>query len=106
MFPVALPYPNRRFSRLTVDSRELRALEEVLTRCASTAMVVASGREAVPALSPKAHAAGGAKALRRRDSNGDGRITCRERARHRPGAARASGLPLHARRRRDGVVCE
>ena len=30
--------------RLTVDAREARALEEVLTRCTPTAMVVASGR--------------------------------------------------------------
>lgn len=38
----------KRKYRLSVDAREARALEGVLTRCASTAMVVADGREAVP----------------------------------------------------------
>ena len=89
----------KRRYRLTVDAREARALEGVLSRCASTAMVVADGREAV--LAPEAPAAGGAGALPRWDTNGNGRITCREaRARHRPGAVRSSGLPVHARRRR------
>ena len=89
----------KRKYRLTVDAREARALEGVLSRCASTAMMVAGGRDAAP--SPEAPGPGEACALRRWDTNGNGRITCREaRARHRPGAARSPGLALHARRRR------
>lgn len=85
----------KRKYRLTVDAREARALEGVLSRCASTAMMVDDGREATPL--PETPGS-----LRRWDTNGNGRITCHE--------ARAYGiapvprghpaLALHARRRR------
>ena len=61
--------------RLTVDAREARALEGGLSRCASTAMMVARGREAAPASSSKVPSKGGIDALRRWDTNGNGRIT-------------------------------
>ena len=69
----------KRKYRLTVDAREARALEGVLSRCASTAMMVAGGREALP---PEAPGTGEAEALRRWDTNGSGRITCREARAH------------------------
>ena len=69
--------------RLTVDAREARALEGVLSRCASTAMVVTDGREAVGHERERAH-----------------HLPRGARARHRPGAARTPGLLVHARRRR------
>ena len=98
----------KRKYRLTVDAREARALEGVLSRCAPTAMVVASGRDAAPASSPKAPAAGGADALRRWDTNGNGRITCREARAHGIAPVRC-GHPAYRFMRDgdgDGVVCE
>ena len=44
----------KRKYRLTVDAREAHVLEEVLSRCALTAMLVADGREAAPARTPEA----------------------------------------------------
>ena len=97
----------KRKYRLTEDTREVRALEGVLTRCTSTAMVVASGRAAA-APSSKAPAAGGADALRRWDTNGNGRITCRE-ARAHGIAPVPRGHPAYRFMHDgdgDGVVCE
>ena len=76
----------KRKYRLTVDAREARALEGVLSRCASTAMMVAGGREASPA--PEVPGLGEADALRRWDTDGNGRITCRE----------ARAVPIRGRR--------
>ena len=92
--------------RLTVDAREARALEGVLSRCASTAMVVTDGREAVP--SSKEPAAGGAGALRRWDSNGNGRITCSEARTHGIAPVRRDhpAYPFMRDGDGDGVVCE
>ena len=98
----------KRKYRLTVDAREARALEGVLSRCASTAMVVADGREAVSAPSTKAPATGGADALRRWDTNGNERITCREARTHGIAPVRR-GHPAYRFMRGgdgDGVVCE
>ena len=88
---------------LTVDAREARALKRVLSGCASTAMVMVEGP--APAAKP---APGAADALRRWDTDGNGRISCRE--------ARQHGIaPVHRRHPaygfmrdgdRDGVVCE
>ena len=96
----------KRKYRLTVDAREARALEGVLSRCASTAMVVASGREAAP--SSKAPAADRADALQRWDSNGNGRITCREAREHGIAPVRRDhpAYPFMRDRDGDGVVCE
>ena len=91
-----------------MDAREARALEGVLSRCASTAMVVTSGREAAPASSSKAPAAGGSDALRLWDTNGNGRITCCEARAHGIAPVRR-GHPAYRFMRDgdgDGVVCE
>ena len=96
----------KRKYRLTVDAREARALEGVLSRCASTAMMVAGGREA--ALSPEAPGPGEAEALRRWDTDGNGRITCREARAHGIAPVRR-GHPAWRFMRDgdgDGVVCE
>ena len=81
--------------RLTVDAvdaREVRALEGGLSQRASTAMMVADGREAAPASSPEAPVAGEADAPRRRDTNGNRRIPCHEAlARRRLGAGARLG---------------
>ena len=98
----------KRRYRLTVDAREARVLEGVLSRYASTAMVVADGREEAPASSSKAPAAGVADALRRWDTNGNGRITCREARAHGIALVRR-GHPAYRFMRDgdgDGVVCE
>ena len=98
----------KRRYRLTVDAREARALEGVLSRCASTAMVVADGQEPAPASSPEAPAAGGASALRRWDTNGNGRITCREARAHGIAPVRRDhpAYPFMRDGDGDGVVCE
>ena len=96
----------KRKYRLTVDAREARALEGVLSRCASTAMMVAGGREAAP--SPEASGTGEADALRRWDTNGNGRITCREARAHGIAPVRR-GHPAWRFMRDgdgDGMVCE
>ena len=63
-----LPRRNRWFA-----AREGRALKGVLSGCASTGMVAAEGTGL---------ATGAANALRRWDTNGNGRITCREARQH------------------------
>ena len=93
---------------LTVDAREARALEGVLTGCASTEMVVAEGQAQVAEPTLRAGAASTGDALSRWDTNGDGRITCKE--------AREHGIaPVHREHPAyrfmrdgdgDGVVCE
>ena len=96
----------KRKYRLTVDAREARALEGVLSRCASTAMMVAGGSDAAP--SPEAPGPGEAEALRRWDTNGNGRITCREARAHGIAPVRR-GHPAWRFMRDgggDGVVCE
>ena len=96
----------KRKYRLTVDAREARALEGVLSRCASTAMMVSGGREAAP--SPEPPGPGEAEALRRWDTNGNGRITCREARTHGIAPVRR-GHPAWRFMRDgdgDGVVCE
>ena len=91
--------------RLTVDAREVAALDAVLAGCPSTDLVVYAPSAEAPA--PTAQAEEGVvDALARWDDNRNGRITCKEaRARHRAGSSRASSLPVHARRgrRRYGV---
>ena len=81
----------KRKNGLTVDAREARALKGVLSGCASTGMVAAEGT---------GPATGAANALRRWDTNGNGRITCREarhqgiapvRREHRPTGSCATG---------------
>ena len=93
---------------LTVDAREARALEGVLSGCSSTEMVMAKGQAQVAEPTPKAAAPSTGDARSRWDTNGNGRITCKE--------ARQHGIaPVHREHPAyrymrdgdgDGVVCE
>ena len=93
---------------LTVDAREARALEGVLSGCGSTEMVVAEGQAQVAEPTPGAATPSTGDALSRWDTNGNGRITCKE--------ARQHGIaPVHREHPAyqfmrdgdgDGVVCE
>ncbi|MYI06898.1 MAG: hypothetical protein F4059_06180 [Gemmatimonadetes bacterium] len=97
---------------LTVDPREARALERVLSGCAGTAMVFATDRPMPgptrPATATPPASAEAVDALRLWDDNGNGRITCREARRH--GIAPVPrGHPAYRFMRDadgDGVVCE
>ena len=77
-----------------------------MSRRASTAMVVRDVREAAPW--PEAPGAGEADALRRWDTNGNGRITCKE-ARAHGIAPVPRGHPAYRFMHDgdgDGLVCE
>ena len=98
----------KRKYRLSVDRREARALEGVLARCTSTEMVMA--REAAPTAAPTMapRGTGMNDALTRWDTNGNGRITCKE-AREHGIAPVPRGHPAYQYmddRDGDGVVCE
>ena len=93
---------------LSVDAREARTLEGVLSGCTSTEMVMAEGQTQVVEPTPSAAAPSTGDALTRWDTNGNGRITCKE--------ARQHGIaPVHRKHPAyefmrdgdgDGVVCE
>ena len=93
---------------LSVDAREARALEGVLSECASTEMVVTEGPATVAEPTPSAEAPSTGDALSRWDTNGNGRITCREAREH--GIAPVGREHPAYRFMRDGdgdgVVCE
>ena len=72
----------KRKYRLTVDAREARALEGVLSGYASPEMVVAEGQTQVAEPTLSTAAPGTAAALRLWDTNGNGRITCKEARQH------------------------
>lgn len=67
---------------LTVDAREARALKGVLPGCASTGMVVAEGPGPTTGSAQEGTGGSATDALRRWDTNGNGRITCREARQH------------------------
>ena len=98
----------KRKYRLTVDAREARALEGVLSGCASTEMVVAEGAGPATGATSGATAPGTADALRRWDTNGNGRITCKEARQHGIAPVRREHPAYAFMRDRDGdgVVCE
>ena len=91
---------------LTVDRREAGALEQVLSGCTSTEMIVAAGGAGSPNASPPIAPAATSDALRLWDDNGNGRITCKEARRH--GIAPVPrGHPAYPfMHDGDGVVCE
>ena len=93
---------------LTADGREAQALEGVLSGCASTEMVMAEGQAQVAEPTPIAAAPSTGDALSRWDTNGNGRITCREAREH--GIAPVGREHPAYRFMRDGdgdgVVCE
>ena len=93
---------------LSVDRREASALEEVLSGCASTEMVVGEGPAPTSGPTPGATAPGAVDSLRRWDTNGNGRITCKEAREHGIAPVR-QGHPAYRFMRDgdgDGVVCE
>ena len=98
----------KRKYRLTVDAREARALEGVLSGCASTKMVVAEGQAQVAEPTPKAGMPGTGDALSRWDTNGNGRITCKEAREHgiAPVDREHPAYQFMRDGDGDGVVCE
>ena len=93
---------------LSVDAREARALEGVLSGCSSTKMVMAKGQAPVAEPTPSAAAPSTGDALSRWDTNGNGRITCKE-ARQHGIAPVGRDHPAYRFMRDgdgDGVVCE
>ena len=94
---------------LTVDRREAAALEQVLSRCASTAMEPLVCRTAsAPARDATRAPDGGDDALARYDDNRNGRITCKEARRHGIAPVPRSHPAYRYMRDGDGdgVVCE
>ena len=94
---------------LTIDERERDALENILSDCTSTEMIV---REAPLAPTPTATVAQGNgaanNALEMYDDNGNGRITCAEARNHGIAPVRR-GHPAYEYMNdadNDGVVCE
>ena len=96
----------KRKYRLTVDPREAAALERVLSRCTSTEIVFTSSGG--PTASPRPATAAASDALRLYDTNGNGRITCKEARRHgiTPVPRGHLAYPFMYDRDGDGVVCE
>ena len=101
----------RRKYGLTIDRKEVQAVERVLSDCASTTMVIAceKGVTRLPTRAVQAKPVQGKKsALSQWDDNGNGRITCAEARRH--GIAPVPrGHPAYAYMRDgdgDGIVCE
>ena len=83
-------------------------MEEVLSGCASTEMVVAEGPAPATGPTPDPTAPGAVDALQRWDTNGNGRITCEEARQHGITPVRR-GHPAYRFMREgdgDGVVCE
>ena len=93
---------------ITVDQRERDVLENILSGCSSTAMVVTRGARPTPTPVPSTRGSGGVDALRLYDSNGNGRITCAEAREHGIAPVRR-GHPAYRYmddRDGDGIVCE
>ena len=93
---------------LSVDAREARGLEGILSGCASTEMVMAEGQAQVGEPTPSAPAPNTGDALIRWDTNGNGRIMCKE-AREHGIAPVGRDHPAYRFMRDgdgDGVVCE
>ena len=93
---------------LTVDVREAHALEGVLSGCSSTEMVVAEGQTPVAEPTPRAAAPSTEDALSRWDTNGNGRITCKEARQHGIAPVQREHPAYRFMRDGDGdgVVCE
>ena len=94
---------------LTVDRREAAALEQILSRCASTAMEPLVCRTAPASAGSATRAPNGAgDALARYDDNRNGRITCKEARRHGIAPVPRSHPAYRYMRDGDGdgVVCE
>ena len=102
----------RRKYAVTIDAREVNALERVLSACASTEMIVRGCEDGRSTAAPKAPrsvpSSSTTDTLRLWDNNGNGRTTCREA--RRDGIAPVSrGYPAYPFMRDsdgNGVVCE
>ena len=94
---------------LSIDRREAKALEEILSACTTTEIETSdcSAESALPASRPAASQQG-AEALRLWDDNRNGRITCREARRHgiAPVPRGHPAYPFMHDGDGDGVVCE
>ena len=95
---------------LTIDQREVAALDRVLASCPSTAMHVVPRPATLtqrPPPTPESPPSA-SEALARWDANGNGRITCAEARRHGIAPVRR-GHPAYPHMRdadNDGIVCE
>ncbi len=94
---------------LTIDERERDALEDILSDCTSTDLIVREASQA-PTPTPAAAQGDGAanNALEMYDDNGNGRITCAEARNHGIAPVRR-GHPAYEYMNdadNDGVVCE
>ena len=97
----------RRKYRLTIDRREVAALERVLSGCGSTQMVFVN-QPSTPNTPSRVRRPPSRDALRRWDDNGNGRITCKEARRHGITPVRRGhpAYPFMWDRDGDGTVCE
>lgn len=95
--------------RLSIDRREAKALEKILSTCTTTDIETSecSTVSDLPAPRP-ATPQGGIEALRLWDDNRNGRITCREARRHgiAPVPRSHPAYPFMHDGDGDGVVCE
>ena len=89
---------------LTIDGREVRTLEGILSGCDSMEMVIAEQGQVVGPTPSAAAPSTGEDALRRWDTNGNGRISCREAREH--GIAPVRREHPASQFMRHGVVCE
>ena len=101
----------RRAYGLTIDAREAVALEQELSNCDSTEMVIyacAEGTAQTSASSSQGSGKSDSEVLAMYDDNGNGRITCSEARRHKI-APVSRNHPAYQFMRDgdgDGVVCE
>ena len=94
--------------RLTIDRGEARALDQVLTGCNTTQLIVYSQEAAEPTGQRREAAGPSSEALNRWDDNRNGRISCAEARAHAITPVR-QGHPAYQFMRDgdgDGVVCE
>lgn len=93
---------------LSVDRREAEALQQVLSQCQSTGMIVLDCNETVTTSSSQPSSDASSGALARWDDNGNGRITCKEARRHgiAPVTKDHPAYPYMRDGDGDGIVCE
>ncbi|MCY4652519.1 MAG: excalibur calcium-binding domain-containing protein, partial [Dehalococcoidia bacterium] len=100
----------RREYGLTIDEREARALDSVLSGCSSFEMVVVQTDQASPMPTPVSTTGSGSSpdALAMWDDNGNGRISCAEARNHgiAPVPRSHPAYRYMTDRDGDGVVCE
>ena len=100
----------RREYGLTIDEREARALDSVLSGCSSFEMVVVQADQAPPTPTPVSTTGSGSSpdALAMWDDNGNGRISCAEARKHgiAPVPRSHPAYRYMTDRDGDGVVCE